>query len=312
MLYRIAMDIKFYKKTGLVLANIARDMIVIPAGGRIPTIKEYTELFQSSRGIVQNALAALQSEEAITLENRGKMGTFLAGRNIEKLFEMGDADSITGTMPTPLNRHLGGLATGICKTMAHCPSQFTFAFIQGAEKRIASLRRSRYDFVVVSLASAKHHLRLYPELQIALELENCLYSPPFVLCTYSSSPDGIEDGSVVAVDENSTDQFEVTKKLCAGRKVTFHHTSYVGIRAALLSRQADCAVYRQVEWVETEGGYRVIPLGNGEDDEYTRPVILVNRENYGVDRILRQYLDFAEVSSSQRDVVEHRTEAQFY
>ena len=51
-----AANMSMYKKTALTLIRMARDLFLTDIGEKIPTINEYTETFDVSRGIVQNAL----------------------------------------------------------------------------------------------------------------------------------------------------------------------------------------------------------------------------------------------------------------
>lgn len=306
------MNTSYYKKSGLVIANIARQMILMEPGGRLPTIQEFTEMFDSSRGVVQNALMVLQKEGGIVLENRGKMGSFLVANDPGRLFGLANISSITGSMPTPLNRYIGGLATGICQAMSSCPAPFAFAFMQGSEQRAGALVRSLYDFVVVTAASAKQHVREHPELEIVMTLDGCSYSPQFVLCTYSDAPDGIGEGCVVGVDSTSTDHYTITRRLCAGKKVNFRPIPYMGLRSALMAREIDCIVYRDFSALLSEGEFRVLPIGDEKQDDYLLPAVVSNRNNFGMAAIVKRYLDPRVVAASQKDVLEYRAEPRFF
>lgn len=305
------MNTSYYKKSGLIIANIARQMIGMEPGDRLPTIQEYTETFNSSRGVVQNALMVLQKEGGIALDNRGKMGSFLVANDIGKLFRLANISSITGSMPTPLNRYIGGLATGICQTMSSCPAPFAFAFMQGAERRAEALVRSLYDFVVVTTASAKRHVREHPDLEIVMTLDGCRYSPEFVLCTYCDAPDGIADGCTMGADSTSTDHYAITQRLSAGKNVNFRSIPYMGLRSALMAREVDCIVYRDFS-VLNEGDFRILPIGDENQDDYMLPAVLANRGNFGMAAIVKQYLDPRIVASSQKDVLEYRAEPRFF
>ena len=116
-----------YKKSWLVHACIARELVNCSVGERLPTIQEFTERLHSSRGIVQNALDELQDKGGISLEKRGKMGTFITALERETLFRLGGLEFITGTMPPPMTGDLTSLASGICGAMRESAAPRLFA-----------------------------------------------------------------------------------------------------------------------------------------------------------------------------------------
>ncbi|HWQ57373.1 MAG TPA: YhfZ family protein, partial [Clostridia bacterium] len=231
-----------YKKDWLVGTRIARGMLGAEPNAKILTIKEYTELFGCSRGIVQNAIDHLEKAGAITLDKRGKNGSFLIAKDEKKLFDNAGLHFITGSMPAPLSIHHAGLATGICQAMTKCSVPFTFAFVQGSKNRADALIREVYDFVVVTQSAAEEYQERYPELELAFPLEGCEYSRPYTL--YVNRPDagGIEDGMTVAADPTSTDQWDLTQLVCAGKNVRIVEMPYISCNFAFLSGKADCVV----------------------------------------------------------------------
>lgn len=302
-----------YKKSWLVLSSIARDLLVQQSGDRIPSVKEYTEKLHSSRGIVQNAFQTLQQEGAITLEKRGKMGSYIAAADISKLFQLADLNFITGSMPTPLSDHLAGLATGICHTMNICPVPFTFAFIQGSGNRIVALQRMVYDFVVVSKATALYHIAQSPDLSIAMTLTNCDYSLPYVICTKDPQFTGIKDGMKIAADLQSTDQYVISEKLAENKNVELLHCPYTSTGAYLLSDKVDLIVYRDEEWLHQQEGIYFYSIDDViHMDEYLVPTVLVNKNNYGISDILKNYLHSDLISERQQAVVSKEMMPQFY
>lgn len=299
-----------YKKFWLIITAISRNLLNKEIGDRLPTIKEYTEAFQSSRGIVQNAIQILQDEKALAIERKGKMGTYITDLNIPVLFEMADMKFITGSMPTPLNPHLAGLATGICSSMHSCPVPFTFAFVQGAGNRVQALDRNIYDFIVVSESTAATHLEQFPDLKVIATLQESIYSTPYVLYTHHPQIQGIQPGDRVAVDPTCTDQFMLTNTLCESIDVTYVTCSYTSTRAKFMAGEVDCVIYRDEEWADNSKKFPIKAAAEAEG--YLRPTILVNSKNYGLDNILLKYLKDSLIAKRQQDVVDGVMEAQFF
>lgn len=298
-----------YKKSWLVSTRIARDLLSCQVGDRLPTIQEFTQRLKSSRGIVQNALKLMQEQGAIQLDIKGKSGSFLTQMDRAKLFELADLHYITGSMAAPLAINFAGLATGICSAMDSCPTNFNFSFMHSSENRAKALSRMVYDFVVVSLHSAKQLEQKYPDLQMALVLAGSIYSSPLVLV--SSRPEATEltDGSTIAADPHSNDQYTITQALCQGKDVRIVHAPYISTSALLAAGEVDFVVRRRTELPE---GAPYIPLPIPQKEDMTLPVLLVNRHNYGIDRILRQYLAPSHIAETQAQVMAGRREPEFY
>jgi hypothetical protein len=302
---------KKYKKSWLINTQVARDLIGCSSGDRLPTIQEFTKKYGSSRGIVQKALENVQKSRAITLEKRGKMGTYIGKADQEALFRLGGLEYITATMPPAVTGDLAGLATGICDAMEECPVPFNFAFIHGADKRGASLSRMTYDFAVTSRSSALRIVSRYPGLEILMSLEGSVYSPPFVLCSQRPGVWDISEGDILAADPSSTDQYLLTKQLCRGKKARIIEKPYITCRALFISGEIDFLVYRNESWI---GEYHVsaAPIKNGGGADYLVPAILVNKQNYNIGNILGSFLRPSLIADSQTAVLERRKEMRIY
>jgi hypothetical protein len=300
-----------YKKSWLINTRVARDLIGFSAGDRLPTIQEFTQKHFSSRGIVQKALDELQSSGAITLEKRGKMGTYISAVNQGILFRLGGLEYITATMPPAITGDLAGLATGICDAMETCPAPFNFAFIHGADKRGAALSRMVYDFAVTSRSAAGRLLARYPDLAVMTFLEGCAYSPPFVLCRGRRGARRGSDQWTIAADPSSIDQYMLTKRFCRGKKIRIIERPYVTCRALFIAGEIDFLIYRNEAWIR-EYKVSAVPLEYGRGAAYLLPAVLINKNNYNIGTVLKAFLRPRLIAESQRDVLEHRKEIQIY
>lgn len=316
-----------YKKDWLVSTGIARGLVSTPLGARLPTLNEYCEAFDCSRGVVQNALAFLQQCGAVVLDKRGKQGTFLLEKNEEKLFENAGMSFLTGSMPTPLNLHLAGLATGICQAMGRCSIPFTFAFVQGGQNRVDALGREVYDFVVVTQATAERCMAQNPDIEAAFPLSGCEYSAPYKLYMNRPGLEDLQDGMSMAVDPTSRDQWDLTQVVCAGRNVRLVEMAYISTVQAFLSGEVDSVVLRgeagpalpglsnyvfAAERLNNPALVSAVPLARQDMQALQLPVVLVNRKNYGISGILKTYLGGEVVSFVQQKVIRQEMAPQFF
>jgi len=317
-----------FRKDWRASTGIARGVLGTELGARLPTIEEYAKAFGCSRGVVQNALAALEKGGAVRLDKRRKQGTFLAGKDEERLFACAGLPFLTGSMPAPLNMHLAGLATGICQAMGQCPVPFTFAFVQGAKNRADALCRQIYDFAVLTRTAAEEHIERQPELEVAFPLAGCEYSTPYFLYIGKPGLDDIADGMTIAVDPASTDQQRLTRMLCQGRDVRVLERPFLASGQAFLSGEADCVVMRGELVLEQPNLYdataallgrrialssiSVIPIPAERMVGTQQAVVLVNRRNYGIAGILKKYLAGDLAGYIQKRVIKREMAPQFY
>ena len=318
------MESSHVKKDWLVTTGIARQMISTPIDSRVPTVNDYCYMFECSRGVIQTAINKLESSGAIKLKRFGKHGRFLEAKDEELLFKNAGLQFLTGSMPTPLNMHLAGLATGVCQSMNRCPIQFTFAFVQGGKNRADALKRQVYDFVIVTRATALEYIGEYPELEEAFPLIGCKYSPPYQLYLNRPGLTEILNGMTIAVDPSSQDQLLLTKALSKGKKVNFAKMPFISSRQAFLSGKVDGVVMRSdspqiaslylmpdTKQINSES-ISTVPISAELCENMQLPVVLGNKRNYGMRGILQAYLGGELVSFIQNKVLEQDMAPQFF
>lgn len=316
-----------YRKEWLVGTSIARGFMGMSPGERIPTISEYSNLFSCSRGIIQNALNFLETEEAVILDKQGKRGTFLKEKNEHLLLQYSGLTHITASMPPPLNSHFAGLATGICQGMSRSEVPFTFAFVQGAKARMEALTRGSYDFIVATEYAAKKYVEEHSEVEIAFYLKDSIYSLPYKLYINKPGKTEIEDGMTLAVDPYSYDQITLTKKVCEGKDVVIKEMPVISASYAFYSGQVDAIVFRdgidnrnqqflnavlKMDTIVSPKEISEIRIDFKENEEMMVPVVMVNKSNYGIADILKNYLDGNLVGYIQSQVLEGQMAPRFY
>ena len=71
-------------KNGLACVKLAKSLIRIPIGGRLPTVSEFSIENDTPIGTTHNALKTLIKNGAIEIVSRGHMGSFLVNKDIKK------------------------------------------------------------------------------------------------------------------------------------------------------------------------------------------------------------------------------------
>lgn len=304
----------FYKKTGILTHYLARKFLASEIGDKCPTIAYCTETFHVSRGTVQDAMAFLESSGCITTEKMRKRGTILTGIDKKKLYQMSGIDTLTGTMPLPLTPDLQGLASGICISMEASPIPFAFTFVQGSSKRIKLLKNMTYDFTIVSQSTANRFLPSDPDLEIIMTLPDSIYSKKYKLYIRKDKSTCLRDGLTFASDPLCSDQTTLLQAMTNGFDVHHIDAPYSTQRALLLDNGCDGILLREHPELESSPLCTSIPVPEilYNNTDFTIPVLLGNKNNWGINYLLQHFLDPEKISSVQSMVLNNEMRPRFY
>ena len=81
-------------KNALIINNLAKEFLTKEEGDRINTVAEYAEKYSLARGTVQSALKFLCEQEAVAIDRRGHLGSFLTKIDYMKLLKVTDINFI--------------------------------------------------------------------------------------------------------------------------------------------------------------------------------------------------------------------------
>lgn len=296
------MDKFTLNKHGWATMSLARTIMALDPGDRLPTIIELTEKLSVSRGIVQNAIAFLVDEGCITLRRGGKLGTVLTDINYTALFSCTSWDPIVGAMPVPFNDCFRSLASALFSESRGLPAESTVIYVSGALNRCSLLKKNFLDYIVTSVAAADFLVNADPELELLFKLPDCRYEEPYCLLFIDGRDTEIRDGMRVGVDPETIDQMELTKALCAGKDVELVPMPFETTVEMLHDRSIDCSVIRREKWLERNLGLipRPIPETAYPAEDTTIPAVLINRNNYGIREFLTKRLSPERISAFQQ------------
>ncbi|MGF7057661.1 GntR family transcriptional regulator YhfZ [Brassicibacter mesophilus] len=301
---------KLMSKNGKITMLLAKDMLTLSEGDRIKTFGQYAEAFNIGRGTVQSAIKLLQDEEAIKLESRGHLGTFIIWMDYKKLWSISDLGVIMGVMPLPYSRRYEGLATGLFKVFEKADIPFSLAFMRGASKRTQALNLDKYDFAIVSKLAASLEIRKSSDIEIIHEFSEGSYVKKHVVIFREKNEDEIRDGMRVAIDPMSIDQVILTSCECEGKNVDYIETSYSQIIQKMKNNEIDAAVWSGDEIEEKSLDFKVCPLNKpksielGRDD--TIATIVVSKNNKEFAHILKRFIKMEEVEHIQKLVIDEK------
>lgn len=306
------MSNELYQKTGIVVNRLAQDFLTRKKGERIPSISEYQEKLQVSRGTIQNGLNYLKEHQAVTLMSRGHMGTFIEALDYRRLQECSFNKEILGSMPLPYSVCYQGLATALYRLMS--PYAFNLVYARGSGSRMKLLSSDVCQFSVCSLYAAEEAVRSRGDVEIALDLGPGTYLLRHVLIFRDPEKKVIERGMRVAYDRDSLDHRHLTELMISGvadvelvdKKA--HQTIH-----AIQAGEVDAGVWNLDDILES--GYtqlNVVPIPITEETgKYSSAAFVVARGNEEIAQLLRQAIRPETVRQIQQAVREGTVNADF-
>lgn len=306
------MDSGLYQKLGVAVDLLAQDLLGKKPGDRIPSVSEYQQLLQVSRGTVQNCLAYLKDTGAVTLVSRGHMGTFVEKLDYRRLQECCFNRELLGSMPLPYSACYQGLATALFQQLS--PYAFNLVYARGAERRLKMVTSGLCRFTVCSRYAAEEAQKNRGDVSIAVDLGPGTYLTRHVLVLRAPGEGRVTDGMRVAYDRDSPDQRSITERITAGKKnirlveIKAHHT----VRA-IMNGEVDAGVWNLDEILESGyQGLHIAPLDYVAGiDKFSTAVLVVDRKDENMLRLLQQSICSETVAKIQQDVREGRRTADY-
>lgn len=306
------MDGMLYQKIGIAVNRLAQDLLTRQAGERIPSISEYQEKLQVSRGTIQNGLSYLKDSGAITLVSRGHLGTFIEQLDYRRLQECSFNKELIGTMPLPYSLCYQGLATALFQALS--PYAFNLLYARGAESRLKLLTTGMCQFTVCSRYAAEDAIRCHTDVEIAVDLGPGTYLTSHVLIFREAGKTAIESGMRIGYDPGSVDHRHLTEMICSGvRNVKLVELKAHQTIRAIHSGEIDAGVWNLDDIMESgHKGLNVVPLPRFSDfTAFNSAVLVIRRGDETTAQLLRQYVHLPTVQKIQSAVRSGQIEADY-
>jgi hypothetical protein len=228
----------YLTRAGMVSIELAKRLIPREAGDRLPTVADLAEELGTGVGTVQRALSILQQEDAIELDPRGKLGTFVAAINRPVLWQAAQQGLMVGLMPLPYTRRYEGLATGLRVAVERIGVPFSIAFMSGAQNRLDALVAGR-DFAVVSRLAAQRAVRKRKSLEVCLDFGPETFVAGHAVVWASKRR---TKHPRVGLDTHSLDQVELAR-MEFGDNATYVDVQYLQVLEHLRAREFDVTIW---------------------------------------------------------------------
>lgn len=294
-----------FGKNAIAIIALSKEFLKIPLNDKVPTVTDFENNLKLVRGTIQNAMNTLKDNGAITLDARGRNGTFLKDKNMPMLLKLSGITMIMGCMPLPYSKRYEGLATGLlvcAENQYNIPC--SMAYMRGARNRIGMLLMNRYDYAIVSKLAANHFLKEKPNrITIVKDFGKGSYLSDHIILFSDDNNHDIKDGMVIGIDNSSIDHRDLTHSVCDKYDVTYVDVDYNKVLSKVLNKEIDAAIWNKDEIYDKyiKINYKVV---TNEDEDDTTAVLVVNSERSELISLLNDIIDEKIVLDNQKLVLE--------
>lgn len=292
------MSRSFIKKEGVAQASLARYLLGQKSGNRLKTIDELATECRFSVGLIQAALKTLEKAGAVTVERRGRNGSYLVSMDNKALLAFADIGNVVCAMPLPYTRLYEGLASGLKAQFDGIP--FYYAHMRGSDVRVECLLNGVYDLAVVSRLAAQSYFDK-DDVCMALELGPHTYVGEHKLICRA----GEQQIKKVGLDPRSADQRIMTDIYFSGQAVELLDVPYHECLNRIAKGDIDAVIWNVTNEVDLEPhGLVAKPLaGDSRFTDASEAVILTRADDIPIQQLLRTVVDKAELLAHQQRVL---------
>lgn len=285
---------------------LARDILQIQVGEKLPTVREIAKTNDANIATVQFALSNLEKAGAITVERRGRLGSFLVDRSVNQLWAVADGGPLVIAFPLPSTRICEGLATGTTAAIRNAGIDAYLIFLRGSRKRLKALHEKRCHAIVISRFAANEMGG--PEDQVVFELPANTYVQEHRVYM-ADRLEASKTGPIkVAIDRDSADLQKLAEMEFRDAEVEFVPTTYLNYSRILEDGKVDAAIWDVDETVERLSPFiQSRPLSahvlKEIGDSNTSAVFVSRKNDVAVHAVIKYCLANPVLLQYQRDVL---------
>jgi hypothetical protein len=227
-----------------VVTELARRLLTAPEPpSRLPTIRELAREHRSSLSSIHAAIGRLEEAGAIQIETRGRLGAFMIGRSVGRLWSIAENGPLVISLPLASSPRYEALATALKQLLTAAGLEVFLIFVRGSRQRLQAVREGRCHLTAMSRFAASELAG--PEDAVILELGPESYNTGHRVFYPAGNPD--PHPIRVIVDRHSADQQLLTALEFSGSDVTLVPAMPAQITRLLVSGTADAAVWTSDE-----------------------------------------------------------------
>lgn len=284
--------------------SLARDLMTLEPGERLPPIRTLANRFGASVGATQETLAGLVMEGAVELDSHPGRGAVLVSRDTARLYRVAEPSPLLVCLSLPSTDRIHGLATAIKARCVDAGLEAYLVFTRGSRPRLDAVRQGRSHIAVVSALAAD--VLGPPDLVTALVLTPNSFVREHRVFFMEGRPQA--DPPRVAVDPSSLDFERLTWLEFEGQDVEFVAMNYLTTIRAMQAGTIDAAILDVEDALmrfPSDIGSR--PLSPGVlavlGDSNTRAAFVCRTDDVAVRALVRECLDPTLLLAVQQEVM---------
>lgn len=138
-----------------VVAELARRFLAsAEPPTRLPTVRDLARAHRSSLSSIHAAMGRLEDAGAIRLETRGRLGAFMVGRSIGRLWAIAEDGPLVISLPLASSPRYEALATAIKQLLTVAGIEVFLIFVRGSRQRLQAVRDGRCHLTAMSSFAA--------------------------------------------------------------------------------------------------------------------------------------------------------------
>jgi hypothetical protein len=275
---------------------------------RLPTVRELARQHRSSLSSIHFAIGRLEEAGALDIEMRGRLGAYMVGRSIGRLWAMTEnGRPLVIGLPLASSPRYEALATAIKQILTRAGLEVFLVFVRGSRQRLQAVREGRCHLAAMSSFAASELCA--PDDAIVVQLPPLTYNTGHRVFYRSAGAD--QHPLRVIVDRHSADQQLLTALEFNGADVGLLPAMGAQIARLLAEGQGDAAVWTidemRVRWPDGVLDRPLSPaVRERVGDRDTRAVLVGRAVDAAVLGAITACIDGTEVEQIQLDVMAGR------
>lgn len=300
-----------YSKNSIALMRIARDLYCSNKGDQTKKISDYAEEMELGRGTVQKAVKDLEDSGCVQLRARGHQGTVIEKIKKKDLWRYTGWNVLAVTCPFPgsHNMKVRSLVASIDSILRESGIPYVLSFSPATHNRMTLMENNYCSIGIIPILAMDVSGKKFRKLKNVLTLNGCIYSDSFALFQKKGGK-GLHDGMKLAINIRSAEQGFFAEKLKEQYQIEPVEMLNTEAAIALKNDDVDAMLCRITDFstlVDNQDEYEYIDLDYlGYDYLENVPSLVINKDNYGMEKLVNQIFDPQEVERRQQNILTGR------
>lgn len=284
---------------------LANYLLPLKEGDRLLSTREIADLFGASLGSISSALNNLEEIGAVTINRRGRLGSFLEKKSLGILWKIIENGPMVIALTLPSFPKSEGLATAIYSLLDNAGIEAYLIFIRGSYNRIKALRNGRCHAAVMSALAADNLCEGNEEIILELPPQSFVTDHRVVYrCTSEKGSKPLR----VGIDMDSFDIKYLTELEFAESDVEYCPVTFMEIDRHLEKSSLDAAI-SNLDFLDQRASQEICsrPLSpkvqESIGDRDTSATFIIRAGSVSTKTVLKEILDPGAMMEIQQKVV---------